>query len=73
MKTYKLPNGQYTRSAKKYCREWRLLGEAVTYILPGYYVLGFDPGIGLGNDRGHCFTLPVVVANAIVDLLKRIK
>lgn len=67
---YLLPDGRYTRSVGRYCREWNSLAKPVAKAL-GCKVIGMNPSIHLmpiNGNRG--FQLPVSVAQRIKALVE---
>lgn len=64
---YRRPNGRETASAAFYIREWRALARKVLRFLPGYYVIGYDPGILIGNRQGKVIDLSMDLIHALLS------
>lgn len=45
--TYRLPSGKKTKSPRGYTRAWRKMARELEKRMPGFEVVGFDPGFML--------------------------
>ncbi len=67
---YRLPDGKYTRSSRRYIKAWRDLAKPITKHL-GYQVIGFDPGVLFSRGNGQqSLSLPVDVLELVARLDK---
>lgn len=70
MRTYRLPNGNFTKSTDRYVTAWRKLSDGVVKALneKGWSLYAFDPDIALRNEDGRKFECPIWLARKLMEL-----
>lgn len=63
----RLPNCEITKSEKRYSKEWHSYIKFLGVVLPGYTVLGYDPGFLMSDGKYDSFTLSVNVVDTLME------